>query len=154
MNQVLAELDGFDPTIGIVFLAATNRPEILDPALLRAGRFDSQVLVDRPDGAGRAKILAVHAGKVLLAEDVEIEKVAALTPGFTGADLANLVNEAAHGRARRILEANQALLLERAGQLLARETLADDELLAILKRVVTPPSLEPTVAAVRPVMNA
>ncbi len=101
LNQVLSELDGFDPAIGIVLLAATNRPEILDPALLRAGRFDRQVLVDRPDRAGRAKILAVHAKKILLAEDVKIEEVAALTPGFTGADLANLVNEAALVATRR-----------------------------------------------------
>jgi cell division protease FtsH len=101
LNQVLAELDGFDPATGIVLLAATNRPEILDPALLRAGRFDRQVLVDRPDRAGRAKILAVHAKKVLLAEDVRIDEVAALTPGFTGADLANLVNEAALVATRR-----------------------------------------------------
>ena len=101
LNQVLSELDGFDPAIGIVLLAATNRPEILDPALLRAGRFDRQVLVDRHDRAGRAKILAVHAKKILLAEDVKIEEVAALTPGFTGADLANLVNEAALVATRR-----------------------------------------------------
>jgi cell division protease FtsH len=101
LNQLLAELDGFDPSVGIVLLGATNRPEILDPALLRAGRFDRQVLVDRPDRAGRAKILAVHAKKVLLADDVKIEEVAALTPGFTGADLANLVNEAALVATRR-----------------------------------------------------
>jgi cell division protease FtsH len=101
LNQVLSELDGFDPATGIVLLAATNRPEILDPALLRAGRFDRQVLVDRPDRAGRAKILAVHARKIVLAEDVKIEEVAALTPGFTGADLANLVNEAALVATRR-----------------------------------------------------
>jgi cell division protease FtsH len=101
LNQLLAELDGFDPTTGIVLLAATNRPEVLDPALLRAGRFDRQVLVDRPDRAGRAKILAVHAKKVLLGADVKIDEVAALTPGFTGADLANLVNEAALVATRR-----------------------------------------------------
>jgi cell division protease FtsH len=95
LNQLLVELDGFDPTSGIVLLAATNRPEILDPALLRAGRFDRQVLVDRPDRIGREQILQVHARKVTLAVDVKLEEVAALTPGFTGADLANLVNEAA-----------------------------------------------------------
>ncbi len=95
LNQLLVELDGFDPTSGIVLLAATNRPEILDPALLRAGRFDRQVLVDRPDKAGREQILKVHTRKVLLAPDVKLDQVAALTPGFTGADLANLVNEAA-----------------------------------------------------------
>jgi cell division protease FtsH len=95
LNQLLVELDGFDPREGIVLLAATNRPEILDPALLRAGRFDRQVLVDRPDRIGRAAILRVHAKKVKLAETVDLDAVAALTPGFTGADLANLVNEAA-----------------------------------------------------------
>jgi len=101
LNQLLVELDGFDPTSGIVLLAATNRPEVLDPALLRAGRFDRQVLVDRPDRAGRVAILAVHARKVTLAADVKLEEVAALTPGFTGADLANLVNEAALVATRR-----------------------------------------------------
>jgi cell division protease FtsH len=94
LNQLLVELDGFDPRSGLVLLAATNRPEILDPALLRAGRFDRQVLVDRPDKKGRIDILKVHMKKAKLATDVEPEKVAALTPGFTGADLANLVNEA------------------------------------------------------------
>ncbi|HWP27082.1 MAG TPA: ATP-dependent zinc metalloprotease FtsH [Xanthobacteraceae bacterium] len=101
LNQLLVELDGFDPTQGIVLLAATNRPEILDPALLRAGRFDRQVLVDRPDKHGRAQILKVHMRKVTLAEDVDAEKIAALTTGFTGADLANLVNEAALLATRR-----------------------------------------------------
>ena len=95
LNQLLVELDGFDPASGIVLLAATNRPEILDSALLRAGRFDRQVLVDRPDRTGREQILKVHTRKVLLGTDVKLEDVAALTPGFTGADLANLVNEAA-----------------------------------------------------------
>lgn len=94
LNQLLSELDGFDPTIGVVLLAATNRPEILDPALLRAGRFDRQVLVDRPDKQGRTAILHVHMKKAKLDPDVDPEKVAAITPGFTGADLANLVNEA------------------------------------------------------------
>src|SRR5512147_1456970 len=101
LNQLLAELDGFDPSVGIVLLGATNRPEILDPALLRAGRFDRQVLVDRPDRIGRAQILAVHAKKVILSPDLKVEEVAALTPGFTGADLANLVNEAALVATRR-----------------------------------------------------
>jgi cell division protease FtsH len=101
LNQLLVELDGFDPTSGIVLIGATNRPEVLDPALLRAGRFDRQVLVDRPDRAGRVAILAVHARKVTLAPDVKLEEVAALTPGFTGADLANLVNEAALVATRR-----------------------------------------------------
>src|SRR5437660_5455905 len=101
LNQLLVEMDGFDPTSGIVLIAATNRPEILDPALLRAGRFDRQVLVDRPDRIGRDQILKVHTRKVILAADVKLEEVAALTPGFTGADLANLVNEAALVATRR-----------------------------------------------------
>ncbi len=101
LNQLLSELDGFDPREGLVLLAATNRPEILDPALLRAGRFDRQVLVDRPDKVGRAAILKVHIRKAKLAHDVDIEQIAALTPGFSGADLANLVNEAALVATRR-----------------------------------------------------
>jgi cell division protease FtsH len=101
LNQLLAELDGFDPSTGLVLLAATNRPEILDPALLRAGRFDRQVLVDRPDKAGRLQILQVHIKKIRLAPEVSLEQVAALTPGFSGADLANLVNEAALLATRR-----------------------------------------------------
>ncbi|WP_221977390.1 ATP-dependent zinc metalloprotease FtsH [Rhizobium laguerreae] len=105
LNQLLVELDGFDPSTGLVLLAATNRPEVLDPALLRAGRFDRQVLVDRPDKSGRLQILGVHLKKVKLAADVSPEKVAALTPGFTGADLANLVNEAALLATRRRAEA-------------------------------------------------
>ena len=95
LNQLLVELDGFDPSVGIVLLSATNRPEILDPALLRSGRFDRQILVDRPDRKGRIDILKVHMTKVKLATDLEVTQVAAMTPGFTGADLANLVNEAA-----------------------------------------------------------
>ena len=101
LNQLLVELDGFDPSAGIVILAATNRPEVLDPALTRAGRFDRQVVMDRPDRGGRTAILAVHMKKIQLAEDVEAGQVAALTPGFTGADLANLVNEAAIFATRR-----------------------------------------------------
>jgi cell division protease FtsH len=101
LNQLLAEMDGFDSRSGLVILAATNRPEILDPALLRAGRFDRQVLVDRPDKKGRVDILRVHLKKAKLSTDVDPEKVAALTPGFTGADLANLVNEAALLATRR-----------------------------------------------------
>jgi cell division protease FtsH len=95
LNQLLAELDGFDPRSGVILLAATNRPEVLDPALLRAGRFDRQVLVDRPDRKGRCEILEVHAKKIHLAESVDLDAIAGLTTGFTGADLANLVNEAA-----------------------------------------------------------
>ena len=105
LNQLLVELDGFDPRIGVVLLAATNRPEILDPALLRAGRFDRQVLVDRPDQRGRVQILKVHLRKVKVVPELDVEKVAALTPGFTGADLANLCNEAALVATRRRAEA-------------------------------------------------
>jgi cell division protease FtsH len=105
LNQLLVELDGFDSRAGLVLLGATNRPEILDPALLRAGRFDRQVLVDRPDKKGRIQILEVHMKKARLAPDVDPEKVAALTPGFTGADLANLVNEATLLATRRRAEA-------------------------------------------------
>jgi cell division protease FtsH len=105
LNQLLVELDGFDPSTGLVLLAATNRPEILDPALLRAGRFDRVVLVDRPDKIGRLQILRVHAKKVKLASGVELEKIAAITPGFSGADLANLINEAALLATRRGAEA-------------------------------------------------
>ena len=95
LNQLLSELDGFDPSQGVVLLAATNRPEILDAALLRAGRFDRQILVDRPDKQARVEILQVHLRKLNLAPEVKPDPIAALTPGFTGADLANLVNEAA-----------------------------------------------------------
>lgn len=101
LNQLLSEMDGFDASSGVVLLAATNRPEILDPALLRAGRFDRQVLVDRPDKVGREAILKVHIGKITLADGVKLADIAALTPGFTGADLANLVNEAAIVATRR-----------------------------------------------------
>jgi len=101
LNQLLAELDGFDPSSGLVLLGATNRPEILDPALMRAGRFDRQILVDRPDKKGRLQVLDVHLKKVRLATDVNPEKIAALTPGFSGADIANLVNEAALLATRR-----------------------------------------------------
>ncbi|WP_428487083.1 ATP-dependent zinc metalloprotease FtsH [Rhodopila sp.] len=100
-NQLLSELDGFDPSSGVVLLAATNRPEVLDPALLRAGRFDRQVLVDRPDKAGRIAILEVHLKKIQLAQQVSVEEIAAMTPGFSGAELANLVNEAALLATRR-----------------------------------------------------
>jgi cell division protease FtsH len=101
LNQLLVELDGFDSSSGVVLLSATNRPEILDPALLRAGRFDRQVLVDRPDKAGRVAILGVHSRKVRLAAGVDLGQVAALTTGFSGADLANLCNEAALAATRR-----------------------------------------------------
>jgi cell division protease FtsH len=101
LNQLLTELDGFDSTSGVVLIAATNRPEVLDPALLRAGRFDRQVLVDRPDKKGRIEILQVHMKKIQLAPAVAVDEIAALTPGFSGADLANLVNEAALLATRR-----------------------------------------------------
>jgi cell division protease FtsH len=119
LNQLLVELDGFDPRSGIVLLAATNRPEILDPALLRAGRFDRQVLVDRPDRLGRAAILRVHLKRVRLDPDVDPEQVAALTTGFTGADLANLVNEAALAATRR-----------------SGETVAMEDFTAAIERIV------------------
>ena len=101
LNQLLVELDGFDATSGVVLLGATNRPEVLDPALLRAGRFDRQILVDRPDRSGRVEILQVHSRQIRIAPEAGLEEVAALTPGFTGADLANLVNEAALLATRR-----------------------------------------------------
>ena len=95
LNQLLVEMDGFDPTIGVILMAATNRPEILDPALLRAGRFDRHILVDRPDKKGRADILRIHLRGITTGKDVDVDTVAGMTPGFVGADLANLVNEAA-----------------------------------------------------------
>ncbi len=101
LNQLLSELDGFDPSTGVILLAATNRPEILDPALLRAGRFDRQVLVDRPERNGRLEILKVHVHKIILDPKVDLDRIAAMTAGFTGADLANLVNEAAVVATRR-----------------------------------------------------
>ena len=101
LNQLLAELDGFDPSSGVILLAATNRPEVLDPALLRPGRFDRQVLIDRPDRKGRVDILKVHVRKIQLSPSVNLDDIAGLTTGFTGADLANLVNEAAIIATRR-----------------------------------------------------
>ena len=101
LNQLLSELDGFDPSSGVILLAATNRPEILDAALLRAGRFDRQVLVDRPDRGGRLAILKVHARKIRLDPALALDNVAGMTTGFTGADLANLINEAAIAATRR-----------------------------------------------------
>ena len=101
LNQLLAEMDGFEANGGVILLAATNRPEVLDPALLRPGRFDRRIVVDRPDRLGRLAILEVHARDVNLAEDVNLSKLAAQTPGFAGADLANLINEAALLAARQ-----------------------------------------------------
>ena len=95
LNQLLVEMDGFDPTIGVILISATNRPDVLDPALLRPGRFDRQVVVDKPDIQGREDILKIHIQTVALSSDVNLRNVARATPGFTGADLANMVNEAA-----------------------------------------------------------
>jgi cell division protease FtsH len=101
LNQLLVEMDGFDTTEGVILIAATNRPDVLDPALLRPGRFDRQIVVNRPDLRGRTEILKVHTKKVPVAGDVELEKIARGTPGFSGADLENLVNEAALWAARQ-----------------------------------------------------
>lgn len=101
LNQLLVEMDGFDPRVGVVIMAATNRPETLDPALLRAGRFDRQVLVDKPDVKGREEILHVHAKNVKLSPEVNLHELAQKTPGFSGADLANIINEGALLAARR-----------------------------------------------------
>ena len=101
LNQLLVEMDGFDTTEGVILIAATNRPDVLDPALLRPGRFDRQIVVNRPDLRGRSEILKVHTKKVPVAPDVELEKIARGTPGFSGADLENLVNEAALWAARQ-----------------------------------------------------
>ncbi len=101
LNQLLVEMDGFDPNAGVILMAATNRPEILDPALLRPGRFDRHVLVDRPDRMGRVDILKVHLRNIKVDPDLDVEKIADMTPGMVGADLANLVNEAALLAVRR-----------------------------------------------------
>ncbi len=114
LNQLLVEMDGFDPRVGVIIMAATNRPETLDPALLRAGRFDRQVLVDKPDVRGREEILEVHARKVTLAPEVELKVIARKTPGFSGADLANVINEAALLAARKNKDAVEMADLEEA----------------------------------------
>jgi cell division protease FtsH len=114
LNQLLVEMDGFDPRAGVILIAATNRPDILDPALLRPGRFDRQIVVDKPDIVGRTHILEVHAKGKPLAEGVKLETLAKRTPGFTGADLANLLNEAALLSARRELEQIGMMQLEEA----------------------------------------
>ena len=117
LNQLLTEMDGFDGNTGVILIAATNRPEVLDPALRRPGRFDRQVVVDRPDRLGRAQILAVHTDNIKLGEDVDLELLATRTSGLTGADLANLVNEAALMAARNnrqaVLMADFELAFER-----------------------------------------
>jgi cell division protease FtsH len=114
LNQLLVEMDGFDSSKGVIIMAATNRPEVLDPALLRPGRFDRQVVVDRPDLAGREAILRVHARKIKLADAVDLRVIAARTPGMVGADLANIVNEAALLAARRGAAAVEMRDLEEA----------------------------------------
>lgn len=137
LNQLLVELDGFDPRQGMIVLAATNRPEILDPALLRAGRFDRQVLVDRPDKKGREAILRVHMRDVVADADVNIEQVAGATAGFTGADLANLCNEAALLAARRgadrvtMADFNEAIERIVAGLQKKNRILSDEERLRV-----------------------
>ena len=114
LNQLLVEMDGFDSSLGVIIMAATNRPEVLDPALLRPGRFDRQIVVDRPDVKGREAILRVHAKKIKLSPDVDLSVIAARTPGMVGADLANIVNEAALLAARRGAEAVEKRDLEEA----------------------------------------
>jgi cell division protease FtsH len=114
LNQLLVEMDGFDPRSGVILIAATNRPDILDPALLRPGRFDRQIVVDRPDIAGRKAILEVHAKGKPLADGINLETLARRTPGFTGADLANLMNEAALLSARRNLDQIGMMQLDEA----------------------------------------
>jgi cell division protease FtsH len=101
LNQLLVEMDGFDSARGVIFLAATNRPDVLDPALLRPGRFDRQIVIDAPDAKGRKAILEVHSRDKPFAEDIDFDRLASSTPGFTGADLANVLNEAALLAARR-----------------------------------------------------
>ncbi|MBM4340475.1 MAG: ATP-dependent metallopeptidase FtsH/Yme1/Tma family protein [Deltaproteobacteria bacterium] len=114
LNQLLAEMDGFDPNAGVIIMAATNRPEILDPALLRPGRFDRHVLVDRPDIVGREEILRIHSRQIKLSPEVDLKVIASRTPGFVGADLANIVNEAALLAARKNKEAVEMPDIEEA----------------------------------------
>jgi cell division protease FtsH len=114
LNQLLAEMDGFDPNTGVIIMAATNRPEILDPALLRPGRFDRHVVVDRPDIVGREEILKIHARNVKLSSNVDLKVIASRTPGFVGADLANIVNEAALLAARKNKESVEMADIEEA----------------------------------------
>ncbi|MFW6075436.1 MAG: ATP-dependent zinc metalloprotease FtsH, partial [Chloroflexota bacterium] len=122
LNQILVEMDGFDSTTNVIVVAATNRPDVLDPALLRPGRFDRQVLLDRPDIAGRVEVLEVHTRGKPLEEDIDIESLARQTPGFSGADLENLVNEAAILAARK-----------------NKKTIGRDELTEAIDRVISGP---------------
>ena len=114
LNQLLAEMDGFNTNVGVIIMAATNRPEILDPALLRPGRFDRHVVVDRPDLGGREEILKIHARNVTLSPEVDLKVIASRTPGFVGADLANIVNEAALLAARKNKESVEMADFEEA----------------------------------------
>jgi cell division protease FtsH len=114
LNQLLAEMDGFDANVGVIIMAATNRPEILDPALLRPGRFDRHVVVDRPDLKGREEILNIHARNVKLSPEMDLKVIASRTPGFVGADLANIVNEAALLAARKNKESVETVDFEEA----------------------------------------
>jgi len=114
LNQLLVEMDGFESNDGVILIAATNRPDVLDPALLRPGRFDRQIVVDMPDVRGREGILKVHSRNIPLAPNVDLRRIARGTPGFSGADLANLVNEAALLAARRGVEAVHNFDLEEA----------------------------------------
>ncbi|MFN6304843.1 MAG: ATP-dependent zinc metalloprotease FtsH [Planctomycetota bacterium] len=137
LNALLVEMDGFDPNSGVIVMAATNRPETLDPALLRAGRFDRHVLVDRPDKQGREDILKVHVKNVKLSGNVELNHIAAITPGFVGADLANLVNEAALLAARKgknvvdQSELNEAVERASAGLEKKKRVMNEDEKLRV-----------------------
>jgi cell division protease FtsH len=137
LNQLLVEMDGFESKDNIILIAATNRPDILDPALLRPGRFDRQIMVDRPDRAGRAEILRVHTRGKPISKDIDLDTLAGQTPGFTGADLANLVNEAALLAARKDkkiideLELEEGILRVIAGPEKKSRLLSDKE------RVVT-----------------
>jgi cell division protease FtsH len=143
LNQLLAEMDGFEPNQEVIIMAATNRPEILDPALLRPGRFDRQVLVDRPDLKGREKILRLHAKKVTLSPSVDLSVIAAKTPGFVGADLANFVNEAAHlvdTEVKTILAETHAKVTELL--LFHRQALRELAKLLLDKEIIERPQLQ------------
>jgi cell division protease FtsH len=131
LNQLLVEMDGFDTNKGVIIMAATNRPEILDPALLRPGRLDRQVLVDRPDINGREAILKIHSRNVELGIEVDLRRIAGRTPGFVGADLANIINEA-HQRVRKILSERRTVLDELAHLLSQKESVQGEELRQML----------------------